>query len=82
MKGGNQSGVGTIGLGRLQYVRRGTAAPTERRRRRRGEEEENEEEEGMENLCLNPIIVRAFHMIHLFKPILSFRRMSSFTSFE
>jgi hypothetical protein len=31
MKGGNQSGVNTISLGRLQYIRRGTAGPTERR---------------------------------------------------
>jgi hypothetical protein len=31
MKGENQSGVSTISLGRLQYIRRGTAEPTERR---------------------------------------------------
>jgi hypothetical protein len=43
MKGRNQSGVSKISLGRLQYIRRGTAGPTERRRRR---EEEEEEERG------------------------------------
>jgi hypothetical protein len=33
MKGGNQSGVSTISVGWLQYIRRGTASPKERRRR-------------------------------------------------
>jgi hypothetical protein len=32
MKGGNQRAVSTINLGRLQYIRLGTAGPTERRR--------------------------------------------------
>jgi hypothetical protein len=32
---GNQGGVSTISLGRLQYIRRGTAGPTERRIRKR-----------------------------------------------
>jgi hypothetical protein len=31
MKGGNQSRVSTVSLGRLQYIRWGTADPTERR---------------------------------------------------
>jgi hypothetical protein len=31
MIGGNQIGVSTISLGRLQYIRRGTAGLTERR---------------------------------------------------
>jgi hypothetical protein len=32
MKGENQSGVSTISLGRMQYIRQGTAGPTERRK--------------------------------------------------
>jgi hypothetical protein len=35
MNGGTKSGVSTIGLGRLQCIRRDSTGPTDRRSRRR-----------------------------------------------
>jgi hypothetical protein len=43
MKGGNQSGVSTISLGELQYIRQGTAGPTKKKEAKKKEKEEEEE---------------------------------------